>query len=70
MDDKVGYSFVMMLSHYNKLIRERDEIVANLGLPIKRGGNVIGSLIADLQVITKKIDDFERKVVWTEDINR
>lgn len=69
MDGKVGYSFSQLQSEYNKLLEKREDIVNNLGLPVERDNGVINSLVEDLKEISAKIDEFERLVVWTENIH-
>lgn len=68
MDGKVGYSFAQMMEHYNILLKVREDIVWTLSLHIDRSGSELNRLLSDLKVISDKINDFERKVVWTEQI--
>lgn len=68
MDGKVRYDFKTLIRHYKKLTSQRDDIVLNLGLQIKRDEKTILSLVDDLKAITKEIDDFERKIMLTDEI--
>lgn len=66
MNEKASYSFKQMQEYYSKLLKEREDIVNNLGLPIKRDGDILNSLIEDLKNVTIKINELEGMTVWTD----